>query len=663
MSLSHHSDPESFVTEFSGSERTVAAYLFDEVLANQSERVRRLLVRTSVLTRVNGALGDLLTGDPGAERELQSLADAGGFVIALDESRTWFRFHHLFADLLAVELRNTTPDEIPRLHALAAEWYADEGQILEAITHAEAAGAHEQAASLLIEHYFTLTLDGRRATARALLERLDTNAMGSFPEMATVMAAEQLVDGSLDQAAARLGLAERHAGKVPDNRKHRFAMAQMVTRISLARRLGDFRSVIDEVTAATSAEELHALSDGDVSMQGDIRALALMNLGIVETWSGRFQAGERHLAEASALAEQMRRPYLQVECQAHLASLVTWQSFTRAREAAVEVISLAERHGWGDDPVIAPALVTLGVSSMFAGEFDEADRNLSMAERTLRSELEPAVGFELRLARGALLQAQGRPAEALKILRDAEQLGLRLVEASPLSRQLRSSTLRAMIDVGETAAVRNILETMSELERAGGEVREIAASLALAEGDPEAALAEIEPVLVSGADVPHAEVVVRCQILEAVARDALNDMDGAERALERALDLAEEDTLIFSFIHIDSREVLQRHPRHRTAHGALIDRVLDAMSGNSPRPEAIQSTPLREKLSEAELRVLGFLPTNLSAAEIASEIYTSVHTVKTHMRHIYAKLDVHSRMEAVNRARGLGLLGRSVHRA
>ncbi|MBV9917018.1 MAG: AAA family ATPase, partial [Solirubrobacterales bacterium] len=154
MSLAEHSDPDAFVAEFSGSERTVAEYLMAEVLEAQPSHVRRLLVRASLLERVNGELGDLLSGGSGAGRELQALADAGAFVVALDASRTWFRFHHLFADLLAVELRNAEPDEIPRLHALAADWFADHGSAVEAIAHAQAAGDSQRAAGLLIEHYF-----------------------------------------------------------------------------------------------------------------------------------------------------------------------------------------------------------------------------------------------------------------------------------------------------------------------------------------------------------------------------------------------------------------------------------------------------------------------------------------------------------------------------
>jgi LuxR family maltose regulon positive regulatory protein len=655
MSLAAHPDPEGFVAEFSGSERTVAEYLLAEVLEGQAPSVRRLLTRTSILAEVNGQLAALLTDDAGAERALRALADTGGFVVALDASQTWFRFHHLFADLLAVELRNTEPAEIPGLHRLAATWYAEHGDVVEAIAHAQAAGDARQAAGVLIAHYFSLTLDGRRATARTLLERLDPELLGDSPELATVLAAEQLVNGSLDEATAHLALAERHAAQVPDDRRDRFEMALLVTRLSLARRRGDFRSVFDEVSPALPVVEPQ--SGRDISMHNDVHALALMNLGIVEVWSGRFQQGERHLLQALELAHRIARPYLEVECRAHLAQVTSWRSFSRGREASERVIELAERYGWEEDPVIGSALVTLGSCLLQAGRFGEADRWLARAAQTVRPELEPAVGFHLYLTQGGLHLAVGRAREALESFRAADRLGLLLISDSPLSRQLLSSQLRTMLAVGESSAVRKALAELSESERETGEVREVIAALALADGDPDTALTQLAPTLSGSADVHNAVVIERSFLLCALAHDARDEHDERERAVERALDLAETDLLILPFAHVPSRELLEGHPRHRTAHGALISQILDVLSGGSPSPESGPVPPALDMLSDAELRVLRFLPTNLSAGDIAGQLYVSVHTVKTHMRHIYAKLDAHSRTAAVGRARALGLLG------
>ncbi|MBV8948510.1 MAG: hypothetical protein JOZ95_24015, partial [Solirubrobacterales bacterium] len=198
---------------------------------------------------------------------------------------------------------------------------------------------------------------------------------------------------------------------------------------------------------------------------------------------------------------------------------------------------------------------------------------------------------------------------------------------------------------------------MSEVERGAGEIREVIAALALAEGDAEAAIAELAPTLTGSAHIHHPVVTVRSLIIDALARDALGERAEVEDSIERALDLAEPDTLILPFAHIPCRELIERHPRHRTRHGALIALILDVLAGRSRAPEGAPAAPILEPLTDGELRVLRYLPTNLSAAAIGSEIYLSIHTVRTHMRHIYTKLDAHNRAEAITRARELGLLG------
>ncbi|HEX3308306.1 MAG TPA: AAA family ATPase, partial [Streptosporangiaceae bacterium] len=198
LSLAGHPDPERFAEEFSGSERTVAEYLLAEVLERQPGEVRRLLLRTSILERVNGELAGLLTGDSGGERVLQDLEAANAFTVALDARRSWFRYHHLFADLLQLELRRTAPDQVAGLHQVAAGWFAQQGQVAEAIGHTQAAGDWAEAAQLLADHSFSLTLDGQAQTMQALLRAFPPGADHS--ELALVRAMGDLAQGRLDEA-------------------------------------------------------------------------------------------------------------------------------------------------------------------------------------------------------------------------------------------------------------------------------------------------------------------------------------------------------------------------------------------------------------------------------------------------------------------------------
>ena len=458
MSLQASADREAFVRQFSGRERTVAEYLIAEVLESQALEVRHLLKRASILRRVNGELGDLLAGGTSAGQRLQELADTGGFVVAIDPESGWFRLHHLFADLLAVQLRNEEPDEIQRLHAIAARWFSEHGDPAEAIRHAQAAGEREQAAALLLEHYFSLMLDGRRETARALLDAFDRDPISADAELALVAASEELFTGSLHQAAAHLALATRHADTVPAERRRRFESVRLITKLSLARRQGDFRSVADEMPSGIVDPD----NFGDIALSNDVRALALMNVGIFEVWSGRSEVGAQQLEQAQELARRNERPYMEVACRAHLAQAIADRSFSSARVAAYDAVVLAESHGWGSDVVIAPALVTLGLSMMQAGRLEEAEQWLHRAGAALHSGVEPAIGFVLHLAHGGLDQANGQADAALASFRRAEEHGLLLVSGSPLARQLRSSLLRARLDRGDIADVRASLADLPE---------------------------------------------------------------------------------------------------------------------------------------------------------------------------------------------------------
>src|SRR6516165_8426146 len=200
LSLARHPDPERYAAGFSGRERAVAEYLLAEVLERQPPEVTRLLLRTSLLERVSGELADRLIGGSGSERVLMELEDAGAFIVAMDPERTWFRYHHLFADLLALQLRRTAPEEVPGLHTVAAEWFSEHGYPVEAIRHAQAAEDWGFAARLLADNWFGLYLDGRVATARELLSRFPAGRIAAEPELAVLAAGDRRLAGSLQEA-------------------------------------------------------------------------------------------------------------------------------------------------------------------------------------------------------------------------------------------------------------------------------------------------------------------------------------------------------------------------------------------------------------------------------------------------------------------------------
>ena len=191
------------------------------------------------------------------------------------------------------------------------------------------------------------------------------------------------------------------------------------------------------------------------------------------------------------------------------------------------------------------------------------------------------------------------------------------------------------------------------------EIRVVRAELRLAHDDPVGAAAAVAPIVDGALAVPVPVFEIQALLLEATARDALRDSGAVSRALERALELAEPDGLLAPFLLYPAPGLLERHSRLRTTHASLISEILNLLAGHVPAARPEDAEPLQEPLSESELRVLRYLPTNLRAPEIASELFVSLNTIRTHLRNVYAKLGVHSRADAVNRARELGLLSPS----
>jgi LuxR family maltose regulon positive regulatory protein len=421
ISLAGHPDPERFVAEFSGSDRTVAEYLLAEMLDRQPDDVQQLLLRTSLLDRVNGELADLLTGRAGSERILLALEDANAFVVSLDPERRWFRYHHLFADLLRLELRRTLPEEVPALQRRAAGWFIQHGQVAEAIRHTQAAGDWAGAAQLLADYSFSLTLDGQAQTIRALLRAFPPGA--DHPELALVRAGGDLLEGRLDEAAAHLAVAETYVVTAPPGRRRRLQMTVASLKLSLARRRGNLAGVVDQ--AKFLASPVTGQSDEDIALDSDLRAVALMNLGIVEAWSLGLPDAVRHLQEGAALAREIGRPYLEVACLAQLGFASKIRPFATARRRCQEAIALADQHGWGTEPIVAPALVTLAANMTWTGEFDEGERWLQRTEQALQTDAGPGIRLLVHVASG-MVQAGRAPAFAARGVARSGESGDRL---------------------------------------------------------------------------------------------------------------------------------------------------------------------------------------------------------------------------------------------
>jgi LuxR family transcriptional regulator, maltose regulon positive regulatory protein len=617
-----------------------------------------------VLERVSGPLADRLSGRSGSERILVDLEDAGAFVVALDPERSWFRYHRLFADLLALELRRTVPEEVPGLHTIAAEWLAEHAHPVEAIRHAQAAENWGLAARLLEDNWRSMRLDGRLATRRELLSRFPADRIAADPQLAVLAASDRQAAGLLQEAERYLTLAQRNSGSVPAERRERFQVWLVLVRMTLARARNDL------VAVSEAARWLLALADSPGVFEagvGDdsIRTTVLIELGAAEMWSGQQQAAERHLEQGLEEARQEVRPALELEALSYLAflSLIPPRFQAIGEQRAREAVDLARACGWEETAsTAATAYLALGTVTLYRGQLAEAESWLERAELVLRQFAHPTTAMMLHTRRALLEFARSRHTEAMTALRAAESIQDTLATQHMHATQAQALKLQILVQIGEADLVQRALDEMDEDTRAAGEMRVVAAALRLAGDDPEGAAAALEPIFASAAPLEFSRWDILALLLSAAAENALGVVGGTARALERALDLAEPEGLLLPFMLHRVPELLERHARVRTTHASLISEILNLLSGHAPAARPQDAEPLQEPLSESELRVLRFLPTNLQTAEIAGELFVSINTIRTHLRNVYAKLDVHSRADAVNRARELGLLSPSSRR-
>jgi LuxR family transcriptional regulator, maltose regulon positive regulatory protein len=653
ISLAGEPDPKRFVEEFSGGDRAVGEYLLAEMLERQPSEVQGMLLRTSIVARLNGELADALAERSDSERVLLDLEDANAFVASIDRDRTWFRYHQLLADFLRLELRRRHADEVPELHRRAARWFAEQGEMIEAVRHTLAAGDWPDAATLLADNLFSLTLDGQQGAIAALLRSFPRGASADHPELALAHAATQLAEGRLEEASVHLALAESSLESAPPERRRRVEIAIASSRLALARRSGRFAEAIEQIDllGPGGGESVESLLDSD------LRGVALMNLGIAEMWSGRLEQAERHLSRGAALAQKIDRPYLEVACRAHLGFATKAHSFAAARERSLQAVALAEGHGWDDRPLIAPALATLAGVSVWMGEFDDGQRWLDRAWAAVAENLDVATGVLLHIVTGMLAAARGEHERSLEEFERAESSQAQLEGEHLLAPQASAWLAATQARLGRPQEARALLEGLPEERARTGEVRGAWAAVKLAEDQPEAALEDAQAVLDGTAPVLHHFTTVEVQLLAGLAHLALGQRREAKLATEAALAEAEPDKLVLPFVMTRSLPLLDVLPPHETAHRALMIEVRELLEGTRESADHRQDLAApAEPLSPTELRVLRYLPTNLTRPEIARELFVSINTVNTHVRNIYAKLGTSRRSSTVQRARDLKLL-------
>ncbi len=644
LSLDGHADQHAFIAGFAGGDSAVSDYLISEVVARQPSARLLFMLRTSIAERVSGGLAEELTGTAGGSHTLRELAGRDAFVSPAGDG--WYRYHPLFADVLRAELRRRLPGEAPRLHRIAARWHARHGAPLEAVRHAVEAGDWTLAAEVVGDHWLVFLLRGGGTVLYELVERIPEEAVLSDAELALATAGLLLEQGDHERADALLVRAHELAMDLPEPRRRRFGVTSTATTLYRARLRGDLEE-------ALSAARVVLDEHWDREVAVEVRALTLANLGIAEFWGGELRAAGENLQQAAGLALECGNDFVLFLAESYAAAADAREGRLReARTRAHTAIQLAERRGWTRLAHAAIAYSTLATVHVWQGELEAAERLAERATETLEHSTEPLLRPAVAQIRARLCILKGEPLTALDLLVGAGAGG-------PLPPFLRVSSglleAELWLALGEPARARSRLAEVDAEDASDAAIG--LARLELASGDPEAAISAVAAFLADAREpvLPYARA--DAWAIDAIARDAVHDEDGAMRALERALDLAEPRGYagILARYGAPLRSLLRRLVVRGTGHRALAAQLLSTLDVSSAAERAAPIT-LLEPLSDRELAVLRFLPTMMSNAEIASEMFVSVNTVKTHLKHVYRKLDVADRRDCVERARELRLL-------
>jgi LuxR family maltose regulon positive regulatory protein len=652
VSMEHQPDPHGYVMELAGDDRSLAGYLVSEVLDHQPAELHAFLMQTCIVDELNGDLADALTGRDDGEGTLARLEQANVFLMALGPGREWYRYHPLFAQLLRYELRREASGQVVRLHRRAARWYAARGMAVNAIRQALMAKDWRDAADLMAKHGASLILRGDAATLRALVGRLPADLVHADPELALLGAADRIVSGDPGAAAAHLLTARERAELVDEERRGRFALLLTIVRTALAWRVGDLDQVLmagEEALALQSQVGVDALDD-------EARAVMRSSVGAAALWAGHLDDAEPHLREGLAVASRAELASLRIASLSQLALLHALRGeLDDAFRWATNAAEAAAEHGWSSSVQVAGGYLALAWVHYYRDDLAEASRYVDQAATASGAGRQPMT-LAVAILRARLQRARGDLAGSLDTMA-ATRLDVTGWSPPPSLWRwlvLTEAELRSAAGQPQSAqALRKSLGDSSPL--LGGEAL-VLARLHLAEGDPAGAAAVLASCLDDTAPGGFLLIPAEAWLLDALANDALADHDRAAASLERALGLAEHGGFRRSFLDAGApaRSLLARYRQRVPASWSYLDDLLQASAESA---QVMVPTPrLIGHLTERERTVLRYMPSLMTYEEIATDLYVSLNTVKTHAHGIFRKLGVTGRRQAVRSAREHHLL-------
>jgi LuxR family maltose regulon positive regulatory protein len=644
LSMQGKKDVAGFIAAFSGSNRHVIDYLADEVLAQQPDEIRDFLRQTGILDRLTAPLCDAVTGRDDGDEMLRQLEQANLFLVPLDDRREWYRYHRLFADFLRTELE---PAQSAALHLKAAHWFETHDLLPEAVrhvlAHAAATGDTDEAARIIVLAGARALSDGALVTLLGWLDALPDEVVRASGWLASFKAWSLFMTGRPEAGLSYVQATEASLG--PD--------ASPVDRgrvLSLRCAIADAQEVL-----RMAPEALDLIGDADplsrtgtLFMLGDAQDAVGDAAGAVETFREAHHLGQQHGYQIMAAV-----------ALAHLAISINVQG--RRREA----FALCQRGArqYADTrgnplPVAGLIYVVLGDLAYEANDLEQAQQYLQKGVELGQQSATTLVILYSLEALAQVQHAMGQEQEALATIQKAQELASQAGElewrdagaAIEAALRLRQGDTQTAARWAEKASL-PLTEPLDQTRR-HEYTTYIRVLLALDRAsETQALLAKLERAARKDGRRRH---LITIHVQQALAEQVLGNRAQALKSLEQALCLAAPEGYVRAFLD-EGPALAKFFPHARHVAPGLVDRLLSEFEPRESLPHPHTPT-LVEPLSERELQVLRLLATDLSAPEIAEELIVAVSTVRSHIKHIYGKLDAHSRYEAVERARTLGLL-------
>jgi len=676
LSMKGQEDVHGFIQAFAGDHRYIVDYLVEEVLQRQPEVIRNFLVQTSILDRLNGPLCDAVTSQLESKAKLESLQRGNLFLIPLDDKRYWYRYHHLFADVLRMHLMAEQLNKVPTLHKRASEWFEQNNLTADAIRHALAGEDFERAAELIERALPVMRQTRQEATLLGWLKALPDEVFKRRHVLNVNYVGTLLQNGQFDGVESRLQDIEQWLDMPADTRERpifveekefqRLPSAVAMYHAAIALAQGD---VVNAMKHASKVLEL-AREDDDFP-----RGAASSLLGLASWASGDLETGYRMFTEGMSHLQNVGFISDVIGGSVTLADIRITQGRLREAMGIYERgLQLAKKQGVSVLRGVADMHVGMSALYFERNELNTAEQHLLKSKEL--GELNELLKnpYRWRVTKAQIREAQGDLDGALELLDEAESLYMG--DFSPNVRPTPALKARVWVKQGELEkALDWARERKLSIEEVPSYLREFEqitfARILLSQYQNDHSTSSLhdatgylERLLKAADEGGRMGSAIEILILQALAHQMHEDIPIALTSLERALKLAEPEGYMRIFLaedvsmaellrEIDARGILPNYTRKLLSAFEVGDQSTDVEPPPSAKPA---SSSLTEALSQRELDILRLFKTELSGPEIAQELVIALSTVRTHTKSIYNKLNVNSRRAAVKRALELGLI-------